>query len=181
MKKKQKLLENFDVYKNLSIHCTNVIHFSPASIESPVGVGAVGRLDSPQASAEIDGEESEVVCIDTPIQPQCDLISLLQEVTPFPIQVESNTDTKLSFVEIFLSVEEEEDCSLDVPQHVRDLLLEYQYRNPDLSSKAGADIDEGKTIETDSEKYEKGTPMHGDEMFHNFISQIHKNPGQLLR
>lgn len=157
-----------------------MIYFSPASIESPVGVGAVGRLDSPQASAEIDGEESEVVCIDTPIQPQCDLISLLQEVTPFPMQVESNADTKLSFAEIFLSVEEE-DCSLDVPQHVRDLLLEYQYRNPDLSSKSGADIDEGKTRETDSEKYEKGIPMHGDEMFHNFISQIQKNPGQLLR
>lgn len=105
----------------------------------------------------------------------------MREVTPFPIQIESNIDTKLSFVEIFLSVEEE-DYNLDVPQHVCDLLLEYQYRNPDLSSKSGADIDEGKTIETiDSEKYEKGIPMHGDEMFHNFITQIQKNPGQLLR
>ncbi|CAK9820859.1 Programmed cell death protein 2-like [Anthophora plagiata] len=153
---------------------------SPTSIESPVGIGAVGRLDSPQASAEIDGEESEVVCIDTPIQPQCDLIDLLREVTPFPIQVESNIDTKLSFVEIFLSIEEEVH-SADVPQHVRDLLLEYQYKNPDLSTKSAADMDEGKTIETDSEKYEKGIPMHGDEMFHNFVSQIQKNPGQLLR
>lgn len=160
--------------------CSYVIYFSPASIESPVGIGAVGRLDSPQASAEIDGEESEVVCIDTPIQPQCDLISLLREVTPFPIHLESNTDTKLSFVEIFLSVEEE-DSSVHVPQHVRELLVEYQYQNPDLSTKSATGTDEGKTIETDSEKYEKGIPLHGDKMFHNFVSQIQKNPGQLLR
>ncbi|XP_043250407.1 programmed cell death protein 2-like [Colletes gigas] len=153
---------------------------SPASVESPVGIGAVGRLDSPQASAEIDGEESEVVCIDTPTQPQCDLISLLHDVTPFPLQLESNIETKFSFVEIFLSVEEE-DCGTDVPQHVCDLLLEYQYRNPDLSTKFAADSDESKTTEIASEKYEKSIPMHGDEMFHNFVSQIQKNPGQLLR
>lgn len=153
---------------------------SPASVESPVGIGAVGRLDSPQASAEIDGEESEVVCIDTPTEPQRDLISLLREVTPFPIQLESNDESKFSFVEIFLSVEEE-DCSGDVPQHVRDLLLKYQYRNPELSTKSAADSIDGKTNETDMEKYEKGIPMHGDEMFHNFVSQIQKNPGQLLR
>ncbi|XP_078036198.1 programmed cell death 2 like trus [Augochlora pura] len=154
---------------------------SPASVESPVGIGAVGRLDSPQASAEIDGEESEVVCIDTPTQPQRDLVGLLHEVTPFPIQLESNSETKFSFVEIFLSVEEEEDHGVDIPQHVRDLLLKYQYRNPDLSTKSAVDSIEGKTSETDSEKYEKGIPMHGDEMFHNFVSRIQKSPGQLLR
>lgn len=165
---------------HLDINYAMLIHFSPPSIESPVGVGAVGRLDSPQASAEIDGEESEVVCIDTPIQPQCDLVSLLREVTPFPIQVESNMERHFSFAEIFLSVEEE-DYNVDVPQHVRDLLLEYQYRNPDLLTKAAADLGDGKTIETELEKYEKSLPMHGDEMFHNFVSQIQKNPGQLLR
>lgn len=105
---------------------------------------------------------------------------MLREVTPFPIQIESNTETKLSFAEIFLSVEEE-DCNADLSQHIRDLIVEYQYRNPDLSTKSAGDSAESKTIETDSEKYEKGIPMHGDEMFHNFVSQIQKNPGQLLR
>lgn len=105
---------------------------------------------------------------------------MLHDVTPFPVQLESNTETKFSFVEIFLSVEEE-DRFADVPQHVCDLLLEYQYRNPDLSIKPVADSDEGKTTETGAEKYEKSIPMHGDEMFHNFICQIQKNPGQLLR
>ncbi|XP_076239742.1 programmed cell death 2 like trus [Calliopsis andreniformis] len=171
----EKITEEFSV-----LHVDDPNANSPPSIESPVGIGAVGRMDSPQASAEIDGEESEVVCIDAPIQPQCDLISLLREVTPFPIQVESNMETNFSFVEIFLSVEEE-DYAIDVPQHVRDLLLEYQYKNPDLAPKPVGDSDEGKTAETESEKYEKSVPMHGDEMFHNFVSQIQKNPGQLLR
>lgn len=31
------------------------------------------------------------------------------------------------------------------------------------------------------EKYEKGIPMHGDVMFHNFVSTIQENPGQILR
>lgn len=153
---------------------------SPASIESPVGIGAVGRLESPQASAEIDGEESEVVCIDTPTQPQRDLVSLLHEITPFPLQFESNTDTKYSFVEIFLTVEEE-DFSADVPQHVRDLVVEYQYKNPELSNTSSFEVAAVKTHETESEKYEKSIPMHGDEMFHEFVSRIQQNRGQILR
>ncbi|XP_008205252.1 programmed cell death protein 2-like [Nasonia vitripennis] len=160
---------------------------SPTSVESPVGVGAVGRLDSPHASAEIEGEESEVVCIDTPTQPRCDLISLLQEVTPLPVQ---HTESKagkslLNFTEIFISVDEESQGGAEVPQHVRDLFLEYQRSN-------GADVTAGQEGETSDdskagydgggmEKYEKGIPKHGDEMFHNFVSRIQKNPGQILR
>ncbi|XP_012527572.1 programmed cell death protein 2-like [Monomorium pharaonis] len=152
---------------------------SPASVDSPVSVGAVGRLDSPQASAEIDGDESEVVCIDTPTRPQCDLVSLLHEVTPLPLQI-TNAETKYSFVEIFLAVDEE-DYTMDVSQHVRDLLVEYQHSNPDASTKFTPDSGNPKTIETDIEKYEKSIPKHGDEMFHNFVCRIQRNPGQLLR
>lgn len=31
------------------------------------------------------------------------------------------------------------------------------------------------------EKYEKGIPIHGDVMFHNFVTTIQENPGQILR
>lgn len=31
------------------------------------------------------------------------------------------------------------------------------------------------------EKYEKGVPVHGDITFHNFLSRIQENPGQILR
>ncbi|XP_014600105.1 PREDICTED: programmed cell death protein 2-like [Polistes canadensis] len=152
---------------------------SPASIESPIG-GAVGKVDSPQASAEIEGEESEVVCIDTPTQPQCDLVSLLHEVTPFPIQIELNTEEKYFFTEIFISVDEEA-SNIDVPQHVRELLLEYQHTNPDLSPTFVPESNDSKNAGTDTEKYEKSIPLHGDEMFHNFVTRIQDNPGQLLR
>ncbi|XP_066598322.1 programmed cell death protein 2-like [Prorops nasuta] len=153
---------------------------SPTSVESPVGIGAVGRLDSPQASAEIDGDESEVVCIDTPTKPQCDIASLLNGVTPFPISIDSNVDMQFQFVEIFISVDEE-DLSLDIPQHVRDLLLEYQNTDPDMALNFKQGHYDSKTVETDIEKYEKGTPLHGDDMFHNFVSVIQQNPGQILR
>ncbi|KAH0951038.1 hypothetical protein HN011_010586 [Eciton burchellii] len=153
---------------------------SPISVDSPVSGGAMGLLDSPLASAEIDGDESEVVCIDTPTRSQCDLVSLLHEMTPLPLQVTS-AETNYSFVEIFLSVDEE-NCGTDVSQHVRDLLVEYQRNNSaEASSKFTPECGNVKTIETDLEKYEKGIPKHGDEMFHNFICKIQRNPGQLLR
>lgn len=152
---------------------------SPTSVDSPISGGAVGRLDSPQASAEIDGDESEVVCIDTPTRPQCDLLSLLHEITPLPLQI-TNTETKYSFVEIFLSADEE-DYSVDVPQRVRELLVEYQYSNADVPTKFTAEPGKAKSIETDVEKYEKSIPRHGDEMFHNFVCRIQRSPGQLLR
>ena len=159
-------------------------------MESPVGVGAVGRLDSPHASAEIEGEESEVVCIDTPTQPRCDLIQLLQEVTPPPVQ---HAEAKgksggLNFVEIFISVDEEGEASVEVPQHVRELFMEYQRSNPDMTAGGGGGgggaaetSDEPKEYDGGLEKYEKGIPKHGDEMFHNFVTRIQKNPGQILR
>lgn len=38
----------------------------------------------------------------------------------------------------------------------------------------------GAAVE-DEEKYEKGVPAHGDVTFHNFVSVIQQNPGQILR
>ncbi|XP_063991569.1 programmed cell death protein 2-like [Diachasmimorpha longicaudata] len=149
---------------------------SPASVESPVGGGAVGRLDSPQASAEIEGEESEVVCIDTPTQPQCNLVDLLQEVTHNPFQHhDPNAPVNLTFTEVFMWVEEE-DLSVEVSQHERDLAREYQMHLPES---AGAE--EVRGMDTNPEAYEKSIPKHGDEMFHHFKCRIQKNPGQLIR
>ncbi|XP_043471158.1 programmed cell death protein 2-like [Leptopilina heterotoma] len=152
---------------------------SPTSVESPVGGGAVGKVDSLHATAEIEGEESEVVCIDTPTQPQCDLISLLQEVTPLPIH-HSDSRNLLSFVEIFISMIEEYSHT-EVPQHVRDLFLEYQQNDPDSLMSESSSADSKTTNDTGVEKYEKSIPKHGDEMFHELITRIQENPGQILR
>ena len=135
-------------------------------------------MDSLHATAEIEGEESEVVCIDTPTQPQCDLISLLQEVTPLPLQ-HVDCRSSLTFTEMFISMVEEYAHS-DVSQHVRDLFLEYQRSDPEslAATECTSDV---KTSETGTEKYEKSIPKHGDEMFHELIMRIQKTPGQILR
>lgn len=154
---------------------------SPTSVESPVGGGAVGRLDSPQACAEIEGEESEVVCIDTPTQPQCNLVDLLHDVTPHPLHhSDIKTHVNLTFAEAFINVDEE-DLTTDISQHERDLFLEYQLCNPDIQKDVASVPNETKGMDTNTEKYEKSAPKHGDEMFHNFISRVKRNPGQLLR
>lgn len=152
---------------------------SPASMESPVGGGgAVGRLESPQESAEIEGEESEVVCIDTPTQPQCNVMDLFNRVNPNPFQYHGQND--FVFNEIFMNVEEEELYN-EVPQHVRDLFLEYQRGNPHGEIDSPQASKESKSIDTQPEKYEKSVPKHGDEMFYNFVDRIQMNPQQLLR
>lgn len=35
--------------------------------------------------------------------------------------------------------------------------------------------------ENNDEKYEKGVPIHGDMMFHNFVVTLQNNPGQIIR
>lgn len=153
---------------------------SPTSVDSPVGGGAVGRLDSPHASAEIEGEESEVVCIDTPTNPECNLLGLLHEVASLPVQHLEFKGKNLAFNEIFMSVDEE-DNSEYIPQHVRDLYVEYQRTNADAPIEVATGSVDKKKSDGAVEKYEKGIPIHGDEMYHNYISVIKKNPSQILR
>ena len=148
----------------------------------------MGRLDSPHASAEIEAEESEVVCIDTPTKPRCDLLSLLQEVTPPPCQHDIPRAASLLFNEIFISVDEEYVTSggnafVELNQHVRDLFLEYKRTDPDDKADGNMQSDEDvcKGFDGSAEKYEKSLPKHGDEMFHIFITRIQTNPGQILR
>lgn len=157
--------------------------------------GAVGRLHSPSATAEIEGEESEVVSIDTPTAPQCNLIALLQEVAPLPASLNSSSDGHLSrpcdvpeFSEYFICVGEEDILGnsptiTPLSEHVRELLQEYQQNNDDISlspqQEKGAAIGQGDHLTP--EKYEKTLPPHGDKMFHQFLMRIQRNPGQILR
>lgn len=146
--------------------------------------GAVGRLHSPRATAEIEGDEGEIISIDTPTFPQVDLAALLQEVTPLPQDICHNTSnlktfSTLQFVPCFMSVwEESESTTSTSDRHVKELLLEYQQKNDALSAGEVAPNDCGPSVD---ENYEKSTPAHGDKMFHYFLTKIQKNPGQILR
>ncbi|KAJ8933395.1 hypothetical protein NQ314_014035 [Rhamnusium bicolor] len=154
--------------------------------------GAVGRLHSPAATAEIEGNEGEVISIDTPTFPQHDIAALLQEVTPLPqdvcqnIQSDSRRSSLLQFTPYFMSVWDEighSNTSVISDRHVKELLQEYQQKNeentnlssPEGGGAAGPDVDAG------FEKYEKSNPAHGDKMFHHFLSKIQANSGQVLR
>lgn len=148
--------------------------------------GAVGRLHSPRATAEIEGDEGEIITIDTPTFPQVDLTALLQEVTPLPQNLChytcSNLDTfsNLQFIPCFMSVwEEPENMSGNVDRHAKELLLEYQQQNDGISLEDVASGDSGGAGA--DENYEKSTPAHGDKLFHYFLTKIQKNPGQILR
>ncbi|KAF5275867.1 hypothetical protein FQR65_LT04106 [Abscondita terminalis] len=148
--------------------------------------GAVGRLHSPRATAEIEGDEGEIITIDTPTFPQVDLTALLQEVTPLPQSLCHNTCSNLEtfsnlqFVSCFISVwEESEYVSCNVERHAKELLLEYQQNNDSLSLDDVASGDGGGGGA--EENYEKSAPAHGDKMFHYFLTKIQNNPGQILR
>lgn len=132
------------------------------------------------ASAEIEGDEGEMISIDTPTYPQRDLNALLQEVVPLPQDIKQ---TSLCFLPYFVSVYEEViEKSVCVDTHVRELLQEYQSISEDLTvnddDTAAGDSGGGGDV---GEKYEKSNPAHGDKLFHNFLSRIQMNPGQILR
>lgn len=127
-----------------------------------------------------------MISIDTPTLPQHNLAALLQEVTPLPqdlCQYKTPSDidkfSALEFVSYFVSVWEETDSSSNgIDRHVKELLLEYQQKNEEITNE---DIDLGACSGPGEENYEKSAPAHGDKMFHYFLTKIQKNPGQILR
>lgn len=86
----------------------------------------MGLLNSPSASAEIEGEESEMVCVDAPIAPERDLIAMLKQTRAIP-----NDLNHLQLKSLFISVDEERKVSIDsnsplTNDHIRELLHKYQ-------------------------------------------------------
>lgn len=86
----------------------------------------MGLLNSPSASAEIEGEESEMVCVDAPIAPERDLIAMLKQTRAIP-----NDLNHLQLRSLFISVDEERKISIDsnsalINDHIRELLHKYQ-------------------------------------------------------
>lgn len=85
----------------------------------------MGLLNSPSASAEIEGEESEMVCVDAPVAPERDLIAMLKQTRAIPNDIHN-----MILKPYFILVEEEKSMSIDVNSgsgndHIRDLLHKY--------------------------------------------------------
>lgn len=153
------------------------------------GGGAVGRQNSPIASAEIEGDENEIVSIDAPTAPQYDIPALLQEVTPLPQELYHRASQKdgnhaLQFMPYFISVGEEVNTASNLipDHHIRDLLQEYQQNNEEGENLLHVEpLPVNASDAATLEKYEKSLPAHGDKIFHHFLTKIHNNPGQILR
>lgn len=83
-------------------------------------------MNPSNASAEIEGEESEMVSVDTPFAPERDLIAMLKQTKAIP-----NDINDLILKSYFVAVEEEKKQSNDlnnavISDHIRDLLQKYQ-------------------------------------------------------
>lgn len=144
--------------------------------------GAVGQLNSPNAFAEIEGEESELVSIDVPLAPERDLIAMLKQTSAIPSDI-----ANMSLKSFYIAVDEERGSALSnsLSDHVMELMQEYQRKDEvRLSPSSPGNVGSGGGASggnESEEKYEKGIPVHGDVMFHNFLSRIQENPGQVLR
>ncbi|XP_073992600.1 programmed cell death protein 2-like [Rhodnius prolixus] len=143
--------------------------------------GAIGVV--PTATAMIEGDEGEVVSIDTPTAPQVNLIAMLEEAAPMP-QVPISS---LQFTSYFISVGEEELSSAMSPtnsEHIKDVLKDYQTKISDddmLFNKSSMDKGDSDIAGVGVEHYEKTLPRHGDKLFYQFITRIQANPGHILR
>ncbi|XP_055848847.1 programmed cell death protein 2-like [Episyrphus balteatus] len=152
------------------------------------GVGAFGTVNVQNCCAEIEGGESDVVLVETPQIPERNLMALLKESGTDPCKI---TDPTLR--SFFLAVDEERSVSsptnyFGLTDHVRDLYQEYKKLEDSLGSSSPVTPPTGSGIGgsggndgAEGELYEKGIPVHGDIMFHNFLSSIQANPGQLIR
>ncbi|XP_017041084.1 programmed cell death protein 2-like [Drosophila ficusphila] len=134
--------------------------------------------------AEIEGPETDLVLVDTPKKPERDLIALLKHTSLSLSQIKDLTLKSYYIavdVESKTQVEEYENyggaLSMD---HIRDLYQEYKLRDEDAAHSPTGASGSGEPGD-EHESYEKALPAHGDIVFHNFITTIQQNPGQLLR
>ncbi|KAL7728000.1 hypothetical protein ACLKA6_018924 [Drosophila palustris] len=157
------------------------------------GAGGAGAGATATICAEIEGPETDVVLVDTPKKPERDLIALLKH-TSLPATLGPLSQIKdLTLKSLYIAVDMETNAKQEEYEnyggllsmdHIRDLYQEYklQDENPARSPVASAAAAGGiEACDEQQEAYEKALPAHGDVVFHNFITTIQQNPGQLLR
>ncbi|XP_063389364.1 programmed cell death protein 2-like [Cydia fagiglandana] len=145
---------------------------------SPVQ-GAVGAIGVPVAAAELEGgDEPGLVTVDTPTAASNDIEALLHQTAELPQDIRSRLlCAPLQFVPKYIYVEEEWHKVSSPDDRVTELLNKYKKEN-ELEVCAGGGGGGGGP---DEEQYEETAPLHGDRLFHAFLSRLRKNPGQILR
>lgn len=150
---------------------------------SPVQVsGAAGGPAAPAAELE-GGDDPGLVTVDTPTIPQIDIQTIMHETAELPGDMRSKVAAgRLVFVAKFISVEEEhhKQSGSHSDDRVNELLSKYQRENTEEMG-AASKGDVVSACGNDEEQYEETLPLHGDRLFHAFITRLQLNPGQILR
>ncbi|CAH2040498.1 unnamed protein product, partial [Iphiclides podalirius] len=141
-------------------------------------LGAVGANNGPEVAAELEGgDEPGLVIVETPTIATKDIQALLHQTAELPIDLRNRLIcAPLQFVPKYIYVEEEYKKHSVNDDRVTELLNKYKNENElDIADKVagGGGIDE--------ESYEDAAPLHGDRLFHAFITRLRNNPGQILR
>ncbi|CAH2239222.1 programmed cell death protein 2-like [Pararge aegeria] len=150
---------------------------------SPVQ-GAVGAIGAPVPVAELEGgDESGLVIVETPTAPINNMEMLFNQMTELPPDIRTCLlSGPLQFVPKYIYVEEEwnKTCNDNDNDKVTELLNQYK-RDNEIEVGSVADRVAAGGSGCDEETYEDAAPLHGDRLFHAFLTRLHQNPGQILR
>ncbi|CAH2085505.1 unnamed protein product [Euphydryas editha] len=146
---------------------------------SPVQ-GAVGEVGAPVPAAELEEEdESGLVIAETPTAPMNNMIALFNQTAELPPDIRSRLlNGPMQFVSKYIYVEEEWNKASYDDDKVTELLNKYKKDN---EIEVGSVADRVAGAPTEDEAYEDANPLHGDRLFHAFLTRLHAHPGQILR
>lgn len=167
-------LENVEqAFGNLQVFDAHNANMSPIQ-------GAMGAIGAPAAAAELEGgDEPGLVTVDTPTAPTSDIEALLQQTAELPPDLRSRLMCgPLQFVPKYIYVEEEWKKLMGNDDRANELLNKYKIEN-EIEVCAGDRVVGGGG--SDEEPYEEAAPLHGDRLFHAFITRLRNHPGQILR
>ncbi|XP_045496856.1 programmed cell death protein 2-like [Colias croceus] len=141
--------------------------------------GAVGDIGVPMPAAELEGgDEPGLVTAETPTAPTSNVEALLHQTAELPADLRNRLMlSPLQFLPRYIYVEEEWKKSACNDEKVNDLLNKYT-KESEIEANINADRLGGGG---DDEPYEEATPLHGDKLFHAFLTRLQNNPGQILR
>ncbi|CAG9787243.1 unnamed protein product [Diatraea saccharalis] len=146
---------------------------------SPVQ-GAIGAISAPVPAAEFEGgDDPGLVTVDTPSAPTKDIQALLHQTAELPPDIRSRLMCgPLQFLPKYVYVEEEWKEPLDNEDKVTELINKYNKEN-EMEVVVG--FDRAAVGIGEEEQYEESAPLHGDRLFHAFLTRLRNNPEQILR
>ncbi|XP_034828427.1 programmed cell death protein 2-like [Maniola hyperantus] len=147
---------------------------------SPVQ-GAVGAVGAPVPVAELEGgDEAGLVLAETPSAPLDNMEILFHQMIELPPDIRTCLlSGPLQFIPKYIYVEEEWNKTYNDNAKVTELLNKYK-RDNEIEVGSVAERGSGG-VGCDDEAYEEAAPLHGDRLFHAFLTRLHQSPGQILR